>query len=1093
MAGKKLNFAIAINMTTDQFRKGADLVKSALKGIQYQVLGMASALGFGVIGLNSLIKEFVHTARETNRARIALSNISEGATGFAQNLNFLTKTAQKYGQEIDGITITFARFSAASNAVGVSLQDQYKIYDAMTKAITAFGLTSSEAQLTYMALGQMMSKGKITAEELRRQMGERIPIAMEAMARAANVSMKELDAMLKRGEVYSAKVLPRFADELNNMLGDINVDNIETSLNRLRNSFILLTEDLKVGDFYKKILDGLNKLISNIQNTWQRFVATIAAAIVSGKISKAIQKFSEQAAAQEARLVANAQTAEKQKELAVQKRIAATKSFEEIDREYQRADLNQKAQMYSQHERAKTNMTKAQNRARAAIRNAEAQQEELRLYRSTSLWQKAGASIKSTMVGVFASIGGMLKTLVPVAIIGALTNFLMKLREIRKESERINNLFNDYKEGINNLDLGREATQLNAALEILTDKKSTQEQINSAQNTLNKLLGTEIKNQDVLIDKTKERLKYLRASSDLQYYTDESAKAKRRIEEIERSREKRKEDNAYFNISEEGVITVSEEKFKPKTLARILREKWKTKKEVAAEDAELKQQQEIFNHANQKIKELIELIDGFDIGDRGGGIGGDDDKKPSEDLKKVEQKYVEGMTSLNNQIAAEAISKKEYNEAVNKLNEATYKEIAGILGADAINNKIYQKAKQGVLNPLPVESSEDLERAEQKYIEEMAVLNNLLAAEVISKKEYGKAVDELNKATYKEIAGILGINAVNNEIYQKAKQGVLSPLYAEPYRLPEKDIRDTTFDYKKSEVNKLEELYRIQKQYVDALKSDIEKLEDEATDAINVIDSEMEKLDSLSEALKLAELREDIETLSEDIFKAQVSGAVDFANALDSIARSWNRIANEDMSGFERMVALINALGDTIGGVMRLWEGYSKIQDMIALKEGAQAAKQKILAGQKLAADQAEAISAQTKSATVVAGLKAEQKAATGVMAAKSTAAYADMPFVGAGLAAAQIASMQALIAAASAIPQFAHGGIVGGTTKTGDKQLIRANSGEMILTTAQQSNLWNAIRNNKFGESSGELKVTIKGKDLVGVLKNNNQLQNRM
>lgn len=35
----------------------------------------------------------------------------------------------------------------------------------------------------------MMSKGKVSSEELRLQMGERLPIALQAMAKAAGVSV----------------------------------------------------------------------------------------------------------------------------------------------------------------------------------------------------------------------------------------------------------------------------------------------------------------------------------------------------------------------------------------------------------------------------------------------------------------------------------------------------------------------------------------------------------------------------------------------------------------------------------------------------------------------------------------------------------------------------------------------------------------------------------------------------------------------------------------------------------------------------------------------------------------------------------------
>ena len=67
MAGK-LNFAIALKMTTDQFKKGTDFVKRSLKSMQYQVLGMVSAFGLGAVGLKGLTSELIRVARETNRA-----------------------------------------------------------------------------------------------------------------------------------------------------------------------------------------------------------------------------------------------------------------------------------------------------------------------------------------------------------------------------------------------------------------------------------------------------------------------------------------------------------------------------------------------------------------------------------------------------------------------------------------------------------------------------------------------------------------------------------------------------------------------------------------------------------------------------------------------------------------------------------------------------------------------------------------------------------------------------------------------------------------------------------------------------------------
>jgi hypothetical protein len=273
---------------------------------------------------------------------------------------------------------------------------------------------------------------------------------------------------------------------------------------------------------------------------------------------------------------------------------------------------------------------------------------------------------------------------------------------------------------------------------------------------------------------------------------------------------------------------------------------------------------------------------------------------------------------------------------------------------------------------------------------------------------------------------------------------------------------------------------------------------------------EEQKLTSLSDAIKLAQLKEDIKEMNLSIFEQSIDGVTGFADAIDRVARSWSRIANEDMSGFERMVAIINAIGDTIKGLMGVIETIEGINTLIdtlgkakeaesgigIVESGAEIAAIGAVAAAQVAADTTEASSAVAKSATVVAALSAEEAAATGVMAAASTAAYAAIPFAGVGLAAGQIAAMEGLISAAkiaSAIPGFKEGGIVDSIFTSGDRNLIRANGGEMIMTTAQQSKLWGAIKTGQFGGGGGEVRFTIEGTKLVGILNQMKSKQSRI
>ena len=70
----------------------------------------------------------------------------------------------------------------------------------------------------------------------------------------------------------------------------------------------------------------------------------------------------------------------------------------------------------------------------------------------------------------------------------------------------------------------------------------------------------------------------------------------------------------------------------------------------------------------------------------------------------------------------------------------------------------------------------------------------------------------------------------------------------------------------------------------------------------------------------------------------------------------------------------------------------------------------------------------------------------------------------------------------------YADGGIITGPYSTGDRMLARVNAGEMILNNRQQSNLFNAIDENKLGGSTQSMvlqSVRVRGADLYLTMKN--------
>ena len=95
------------------------------------------------------------------------------------------------------------------------------------------------------------------------------------------------------------------------------------------------------------------------------------------------------------------------------------------------------------------------------------------------------------------------------------------------------------------------------------------------------------------------------------------------------------------------------------------------------------------------------------------------------------------------------------------------------------------------------------------------------------------------------------------------------------------------------------------------------------------------------------------------------------------------------------------------------------------------------------------------------------------------------------------LAQVAGVIAQIHQLSGYQQGGIVGGGSYVGDKQLVRANSGEMLLNTSQQSRLFNILNGTyqvpNTDLSASEIQFRISGRDLVGVLANNNKIQSKV
>jgi tape measure domain-containing protein len=259
------------------FSKSVGNYKGALSGIG-NLMG-AFGISTGLYLAADLVKNIFETTKQIQSLDLALRMVSGSQNEFATNQVFLSNLAEQYGIEIQGLTKNFTEFWVASK--GKLEAEQIKaIFTSISKSVAVMGLSVEQQDSAFLALQQMMSKGTVQAEELKKQLGNALPGAVKAATMAYQALHPELKVteklfmeQMKAGKILSAELLPELAKAYEKLYGIENVNRAETlaaAQNRLSNSWTKMIRNINESDnngltmFFTTLLDYLQKSIKGV-------------------------------------------------------------------------------------------------------------------------------------------------------------------------------------------------------------------------------------------------------------------------------------------------------------------------------------------------------------------------------------------------------------------------------------------------------------------------------------------------------------------------------------------------------------------------------------------------------------------------------------------------------------------------------------------------------------------------------------------------------------------------------------------------------------------------------------------------------------
>lgn len=236
-------------------------------------LALTAAAG---IGISQIAQAFVTANMEAQRLEKGLTAVTGSTVLAAQEMAYIRETADRMGQVVNATAEAYVSLSAATKGTTLEGQATRDIFESVSLAMGKLGKSSADTQGALLAIEQMISKGKVSAEELRGQLGERLPGAFRAAAESIGVTTSELGVMLEKGEVLAEDLLPALSKRLNELYDDgKEIGGLEAEWARLQNAMAELAIVTDQATGATEVLGGMMRWATGLAGEWAEAITVV--------------------------------------------------------------------------------------------------------------------------------------------------------------------------------------------------------------------------------------------------------------------------------------------------------------------------------------------------------------------------------------------------------------------------------------------------------------------------------------------------------------------------------------------------------------------------------------------------------------------------------------------------------------------------------------------------------------------------------------------------------------------------------------------------------------------------------------------------
>ncbi len=264
-------------------RQGLESISTQLDVARKGLADMAAQLAAGFS-----FQQFVQAAAQMEQLQAGLQAVSGDAALAKEQMDFVRQMATRAGVDVTAAGSAFLGLAAATKGTAVEGEPARQVFEAVTVAMAKAGKSSAETQNALLALSQMASKGTVSMEELRGQLGEALPGALQAAANGLGITTQDLIKLVESGQIAAEDLFPALAKGLNDLYGSApGAQTLSQEITNVKNAFVEMAANIGEAG----ALDGLKAgaeaaqaaivLLGDTLLVTGQSIGTLAAAVTS--------------------------------------------------------------------------------------------------------------------------------------------------------------------------------------------------------------------------------------------------------------------------------------------------------------------------------------------------------------------------------------------------------------------------------------------------------------------------------------------------------------------------------------------------------------------------------------------------------------------------------------------------------------------------------------------------------------------------------------------------------------------------------------------------------------------------------------------